>query len=121
MPKQAPSIHEHLSVFESDLRAGRIRKRGRRKPSRGDHPNTTMGRIRAITSGCGLERIDQLTVDKVNAFLDRSQANGTIKTAQTRRPDSRRLSGSKTCRSHRPAAGHALWFCGEHWLPWQRM
>lgn len=80
-----PAINDCLAAFESDLRAGRIRKRGRRKPIRGDVADTTMARIRSILSGCEVDRIDQLHVDKVNSFLDKCQVVGKIKTAQTRK------------------------------------
>jgi integrase len=44
-----------------------------------------MARIRRIISGCGVKTIDQLSVETVNAFLDRCQASGTIRTNQTRK------------------------------------
>jgi integrase/recombinase XerD len=79
------NIEECLAEFESDLRAGRIRKRGKRKPVKDDHATTTMSRIRKVIDGCTATMLEQLTVEKVTAYLDRCQADGTIRTVQTRR------------------------------------
>jgi len=78
-------IEACLKAFEIDLRAGRIRKRGRRQPVGKIHADTTIARIRRITHGCDIKSIDQITADAVNAFLDRSHAERTIKTNQTRK------------------------------------
>ncbi|MBA2224663.1 tyrosine-type recombinase/integrase [Thermogemmata fonticola] len=84
-------IEACLTAFEVDLRAGRIRKRGRRQAVGEGYADTTMARIRRITTGCGVKTIDQLTVEMVNAFLDRCQANGTIRTNQTRKHHERAI------------------------------
>jgi integrase len=80
-----------LSAFEADLRSGRIRKRGRRQAVGESYADTTMARIRRITNGCGAKTIDQLTVETVDAFLDRCQENGTIRTNQTRKHHERAI------------------------------
>jgi integrase len=84
-------IEACLTSFEPDLRAGRIRKRGRRQAVGEIYADTTIARIRRITGGCGVNTIDQLTVETVNAFLDRCQANGIIKTNQTRKHHERAI------------------------------
>lgn len=80
-----------LTAFEADLRAGRIRKRGRRQAVGENYADTTIARIRRITDGCGVKTIDRLTVEVVNAFLDRCQADGIIKTNQTRKHHERAI------------------------------
>src|SRR5581483_5277210 len=84
-------IEACLIAFEADLRAGRIRKRGRRQAVGEGYADTTMARIRRITEGCGIKTLDQLTVEAVNSFLDRCQAEGTIRTNQTRKHHERAI------------------------------
>jgi integrase len=84
------AIDECLTAFESDLRAGRVR-RGKRKPVSRTHADLTMGRIRKIVEGCGACRANELTTDGVNRLLDRLQAEKEIKTAQTRKHHERAI------------------------------
>lgn len=78
------AIAECLAAFESDLRAGRLR-RGKRKPVCESHAALTMARIRVIIEGCHVARANDLDTDAVNSLLDRLQASGHIRTPQTRK------------------------------------
>ncbi len=78
------AIDECLAAFESDLRAGRVR-RGKRKPVSRTHADLTMGRVRKIVEGCGARRAGDLSTDAVNRLLDRLQQEQEIRTAQTRK------------------------------------
>src|SRR5262249_4529350 len=78
------AIEECLTAFESDLRAGRVRK-GKRKAVSRTHADLVMGRVRKIVEGCGIRRADDLSLDAVNRLLDRLQQEKEIKTAQTRK------------------------------------
>jgi integrase len=80
-----------LAAFAADLRAGRVRKRGVRRPVGAEHARTTMARIRRVIEGLGVKALDQVRVDRVNAFFDRCQADGTIKTSQNRKHYERSL------------------------------
>ncbi|MBX3399283.1 MAG: hypothetical protein KF873_11110 [Gemmataceae bacterium] len=82
---QRLDISECLQAFEADLRAGRIRKRGKRAPVSGDHAGTTMARLRVVLDGCSIPTVQGLTAERVNAFLDESVRDGSIRTAQTRK------------------------------------
>ena len=70
-----------LTAFESDLRAGRVR-RGKRRPVSVAHAALAMGRIRKIIEGCHVRRVNELSTDAVNALLDRMQKEGEIKSAR---------------------------------------
>ena len=78
------AIEECLTAFESDLRAGRVRK-GKRKAVSRTHADLTMGRVRKIIEGCGVRRANDLAADAVNRLLDRWQQGQEIRTAQTRK------------------------------------
>jgi integrase len=78
------AIADCLAAFESDLRAGRVR-RGKRKAVSRTHADLTMGRVRRIVEGCGVRRANDLSADAVNRLLDRLQQEQEIKTAQTRK------------------------------------
>ena len=73
-----------LAAFEADLRAGRVR-RGKRKAVSAAHADLTVARVRRIIVDAAITRIDALSVDAVNALLDRLQATGEVRTAQTRK------------------------------------
>lgn len=78
-------VEEALAAFESDLRAGRIRKRGNRRPVGKEHADSTMARIRKVISESGVKTVDAITVSGVNAYLDRCREQGVIRTNQTRK------------------------------------
>jgi integrase len=78
------AIEECLKAFESDLRAGRVRK-GKRKAVSRTHADLVMGRVRKIVEGCGVKRADDLSLEAVNRLLDRLQQEGEIRTQQTRK------------------------------------
>lgn len=78
------AIGECLAAFEADLRAGRVR-RGKRKPVSRAHADLAMSRVRRVVEGCGVARAGELTDEAVNAMLDREQAEGEIRSAQTRK------------------------------------
>jgi integrase len=84
------AIAECLTAFESDLRAGRVR-RGKRKAVSRAHADLTMGRVRKIVEGCGLKRANDLATDAVNRLLDRLQETGDIRTQQTRKHHERAI------------------------------
>jgi integrase len=84
------AIAECLTAFESDLRAGRVR-RGKRKAVSRAHADLTMGRVRKIVEGCGLKRASDLSTDAVNRLLDRLQETGEIRTQQTRKHHERAI------------------------------
>ena len=73
-----------LAAFEADLRAGRVR-RGKRKPVSAAHADLTVARVRRVVEGTAIARIDALSADSVNALLDRLQAAGEVRSAQTRK------------------------------------
>ena len=73
-----------LEAFDADLRAGRVRK-GKRKPVSAAHADLTLARVRRVLEGCAIGRVDALSADAVNGLLDRLQASGEVKSAQTRK------------------------------------
>jgi integrase len=73
-----------LAAFEADLRAGRVRK-GRRKAVSAAHADLTLARVRRVLEGAGIGRVTALSTDAVNGLLDRLQAAGEVRTAQTRK------------------------------------
>jgi integrase len=73
-----------LEAFEADLRAGRVRK-GKRKAVSTSHADLTLARVRRVLEGCAIGRVTALSADAVNALLDRLQASGEVRTAQTRK------------------------------------
>lgn len=92
------AIKDCIVAFEADLRAGRLRRRGRRRPIRAEHGNNVMNYIRRIVDGCEIKTVDQLTVEAVNIFLDRCQFEKIIKSAQTRKHAERAIkSFSRWC------------------------
>jgi hypothetical protein len=78
------AVSECLAAFEADLRAGRVR-RGRRKPVSRVHADLTLARVRKVVEGCAARSAADLGADTVNALLDRLQAQGELRTAQTRK------------------------------------
>ena len=73
-----------LAAFEADLRAGRVRK-GRRKAVSTAHADLTLARVRRVLEGSSIVRVTALSADAVNDLLDRLQASGEVRTAQTRK------------------------------------
>src|SRR4051812_7467303 len=61
-PADRRAIGDCLAAFEIDLRAGRLRKRGRREAVGDKHADTTLARVRRILDGCGVESAERLTV-----------------------------------------------------------
>ena len=78
------AITDCMIAFEADLRAGRVR-RGKRRPVSRAHADLAMTRVRRIVEGCGVSRASSLSTEEVNSLLDRLQADGKIRAAQTRK------------------------------------
>lgn len=77
-------IEDALRAFDSDLRAGRVR-RGQRRAVSNEYASMAMSRLRRVLNACGTRYVDALSADTVNAVLDGLQREGQVASAQTRR------------------------------------
>jgi integrase len=73
-----------LIAFESDLRAGRVR-RGKRAPVSKAHADLVMARVRRIVVGCRIGQASELSTEPVNKLFDQLQSAGELGSNQTRK------------------------------------
>ncbi len=91
-----------LSEYEADLRAGRVRKRGRGKPPTAEYAALALTRLRRCVAG--VTRADALTPEAVTRTLDRLCEDGGL---------------SRQTRKHheRAVKAFAAWLCSSGRLP----
>lgn len=74
-----------LQVFATDLRAGRIRRHGNRKPVSKEYATQTLTRIRKVIDHCGVKDVDEILLRRIICTLDKLGDAKEIRSAQTRK------------------------------------
>ena len=79
------NLETWLRLFDIDLRAGRVRRRGNRKPVSTEHADLTMARIRKVIDHSGIENVNEILLRSMICTLDELADAGKIRSAQTRK------------------------------------
>ena len=94
-----------VADFETDLRSGQVRKRGKGKPPTEDHCNTTLARLRRVLDATIVTTVDQLNAESVASAVQKLCDEGQIGSDQTR------------VYYERAVKSFATWLCSSGVLP----